>query len=111
MALFRNNLNIVEARQLIGTATETMDVIEWIRNRGGYPWLMGNAYHPETLVPEGSDEVGGEGVYLDPTTGALVIHTKEGDIWASYGQFVLCKSDNKFEVWDAAQFLANFDPA
>ena len=111
MPMFRRNLITVEARQMAGNAAETMDVVNWIRNRGEYPWLMGNATRPETLIPEGSDEVGGEGVYIDPATGELVIHAKEKDTRVTYGDWVICDNENKFEVMNDVDFRATYNSA
>jgi hypothetical protein len=108
MPMFRQNLIIVEARQLVGTAVETMDVIDWIRNTGELPWLIGNATKPETLVPEGSEDVGGEGVYLDPANGNLVIHTHERDEKAEYGYWIVRQNDGTFEAWAPVDFEAEF---
>ena len=111
MALYRYNLRIIEARQLKGTATETMDVINWVRNRGGYHWLVGNATEPATLVPEGGGNPGDEGVYLDPVDGSFVIHTAEKDMRAKYGDYILCDDEDKFELWEPADFEATYIPA
>jgi hypothetical protein len=109
--MYRMNLITVEARQLIGTAAETMDIINWVRNAGEYPWLLGNANEPETLIPEGTDEVGGEGVYIDPSTGNLVIHTHAGDEKASYGFYVVRHEDGRFEAVDPDVFEDKYEPA
>lgn len=108
MPMFRQNLIVVEARQLVGTATETMDVINWVRNTGELPWLTGDLRKPETLIPEGGTEVGGEGVYLDPANGNLVIHTHERDEKAEYGFWLVLQNDGSFEAWDPVDFKAEF---
>jgi len=111
VAVFRRNLIIVEARRLSGNSIQTSDVINWVRNRGGYPWLLGNANEPETLVPEGSDKAGGDGVYLDPGTGEFVIHTSEGNMRAGYGDWIVCDEKDKFHTMSDEDFNATYDPA
>ena len=114
MPMFRKNLIIVEARQLFGTATETMDVINWVRNTGGYPWLLGNANEPDTLVREDGQK-GFRGVYIDPANGNLVIRNEsylDGyTMRAHYGDWILCKDGDKFEVMPAADFRAMYESA
>ena len=111
MAMFRNNLIIIEARPLIGTATETMDVVDWVRNTGGYPWLLGNANEPDTLAREDGQH-GLKGVYLDPADGSVVIRNEDGSTMrASYGYYILCKNGDEFETMEAADFLATYEPA
>ena len=51
MPKFRKKPVVIEARQLVGPAGETMRVAEWVRENG-YPWLLGDATRPETLTPE-----------------------------------------------------------
>ena len=113
MALFRKNLIVIEARQLAGTAIETMDVIDWVRNRGEYPWLLGNAMHPETLVAEGGDpsKPGVKGVYLDPADGSLVIREPHRDKRASYGDWVVFHEDDVVEVFTPQDFRSEYNPA
>lgn len=111
MPMFRRNLITIEARQLVGNAAETIDVINWVRNTGGYPWLLGDATNPETLIPEGGDMPGGEGVYLDPATGELVIHTFVSNKRATYGDWILCDDLGVFDTMSDADFKATYDSA
>lgn len=113
MPMFRNNLYVVEARQLVGTAVETMDVVDWIRNRGEYPWLLGNATQPETLVAEGGDpnKPGVRGVYIDPADGSLVIREPHRDKKASYGDWIVFHDDDTVEVFKREDFDSTYDPA
>ena len=110
MGMYRRNLIIVEARQLIGNDGQTMDVINWVRNCG-YPWLMGNALEPMDLVPEEGGNAGDQGVYLDPETGDLVIRTSNGDLRASYNDWIVLDSDNKFEVMSSSDFNEKYKEA
>jgi hypothetical protein len=109
--MYRNGLYTIEARQLVGTAVETMDVIDWVRNVGEFYWLLGNANEPDTLIPEGGGgKAGDSGVYLDPANGAFVIHTQDGDVRASYGDWIIFE-DGVFTSSTAADFQATYDPA
>lgn len=85
---FRKKPVVIEAMRLIGTASETMSVAEWIRDNG-YPWLLGDATHPETLTPERPPAVEGGGLWIDPATGELIIRTLEGDMRATYGDYII----------------------
>lgn len=111
MPMFRKNLVIVEARPLVGTAVETMDVVDWIRNTGGYPWLIRNANEPDTLVREDGQD-GLRGVYIDPADGNLVICTSDDyRTRAGYGDYIICKDGDKFEVMPPDKFLFEYEPA
>lgn len=110
MPLYRKGLHIIEARQLIGTAAETMDVIHWVMNVGEFYWLIGNALKPETLIPEGGGGVAGDpGVYIDPSTGDFIIHKIDGDIRASYGDWLIF--DDDFIKYTSEDFQATYKPA
>ena len=77
MPMFTKKPVTIEARQLVGTAGETMQVADWVRENG-YPWLLGDATRPDTLVPETTPAIPGAGLWIDPATGELVIRTLEG---------------------------------
>lgn len=109
--VFRQGLHTIEARRLVGTAVETMDVIDWVRNTGEFYWLLGNANEPATLVPEGGGgKAGDSGIYLDPANGELVIHTQVHDVRAGYGDWIIF-DDGVFSTSTAADFQATYDPA
>lgn len=76
-----------DGHQLVGNAGETMAVIEWVR-RQGYPWLLGDANHPETLAPEGG-KAGDPGIYIEPSSGELVIHTGRESFHAAYTDWII----------------------
>lgn len=70
-------------------SADTMAVCDWLRENG-YPWLIGNALAPSTLVPETGGKPGDRGIYLDPEDGALVVRTDEDGDWrAKYGDWVI----------------------
>lgn len=98
----------VLAMQLVGTAVDTMQVCEWVRDNG-YPWLMGNANQPMTLVPEGGGKPGDPGIYLDPATGELVIHTHVGNVRAMFGDWVILMGDGFFYVCKPVDFEAKYE--
>jgi hypothetical protein len=92
----------IEAVQLVGSGGDTAKVLEWI-NENGYPWLQGDWSSPETLGIA-------TGVFIDPGTGELIIRTLEGDMRASYGDWIIkgikgefypCKPDIFEETYDA----------
>jgi hypothetical protein len=102
----------VEAMQLVGTAVDTMHVCEWVRDNG-YPWLLGNALDPKSLIPEGGGKPGDQGIYLDPATGELVIHTVSGNIRASFGDWVFKVGEwlnAPFNTCSPVDFEATYEP-
>ena len=83
---------VIEAMQLIGSPGDTAQVLDWLAaNR--YPMLVGDYTQPETLRYH--DQVPGDasrpdkGMYIDPATGDLMIRTLEGDMRATYGDWVI----------------------
>lgn len=105
----------IEAMQLIGTAGETAEVLDWLAaNR--YPMLVGDYTKPETLryhdqVP-GDDSRPDKGTYIDPATGDLMIRTLEGDMRVTYGDWVIkgvqgelypCKPDIFEQTYEAVE--------
>ena len=82
----------IEAMQLIGTAGDTAQVLDWMAaNR--YPMLVGDYTKPETLryhdqAPE-NDLRPDSGLYIDPATGDFMIRTLEGDMRVSYGDWII----------------------
>ena len=100
---------MVEARQLIGNAAQTMDVINWVRNEG-YPWLIGNALEPETLVPEDGANVG-KGVYIDPAEGDLFIRSSDGSRRASYNDWIILNPEGKFDIMHPIEFASMYTEA
>lgn len=107
--LIPRNGDTVEAMQLIGRPVETMAVCEWIRDNG-YPWLLGNATQPETLVPEGGGKVGDPGIYIDPSTGKLVVRSRSSHEYGSYGEWFLHFSDGSFRAYSQEMFGALYEP-
>ena len=87
MSFYRKKPVVVEARQFVGDANETMSITEWLVSNG-YPWLLGNALEPDTLHPT-YGKAGDPGIWIDPTTGELVIRTLEGDMRVTYGDYVI----------------------
>lgn len=102
----------IEAMQLTGTAADCHDVTSWIE-ANGYPFLVGNALYPDTLryrdQVKGDDSRPDKGIYIDPATGDLMIRTLEGDMRASYGDWIFkglmgefypCKDSVKVAKYD-----------
>jgi len=100
---------VLEAMQLTGRPVETMHVCEWIRD-SGYPWLLGNATQPETLVPEGGGKAGDPGIYLDPATGELVVRMRDHDERGKYGEWWLHFPDGSFRAYSPEFFAAMYEP-
>ena len=99
----------IEAMQIAGSAGEQMQVCDWVRDNG-YPWLLGNAMYPMTLIPEGGGEPGDPGIYIDPATGELVIRTLEGDMRASYGDYIIRGVQGEFYPCKPDIFEATYEP-
>ena len=83
---------VVEVMQLIGAAGDTAQVLDWLA-ANLYPMLVGDYTKPETLryhdqVP-GDDSRPDTGFYIDPATGDLMIRTLEGDMRATYGDWII----------------------
>ena len=82
----------IEAMQLVGTAGDTAPVLDWMAaNR--YPMLVGDYTEPETLRyhdqgPEDNSRPD-KGTYIDPATGDFMIRTLEGDMRATYGDYII----------------------
>lgn len=88
---YRKKPITVEAKQLVGSASETMRVYCWVEENG-YPTLYGNANEPDTLRYKGDDDSAPRptrGIYIDPATGDLVIRTLEGDMRATMGDYII----------------------
>lgn len=89
----------IRAMRLIGTAKDTAQVTAWM-NRERYPWLVGDATQPKTLrypdQVESDDSIPDKGIYIDPATGDLLIRTLEGDMRASYGDWIIQGVDGEF---------------
>ena len=85
---------IIEAARLPSTPetiAEWFVIIEWL-TANGYPWLIGDALHPETLRytrDEGDDKIPERGIYIDPADGNLMIRTLEGDMKVTPEDFVI----------------------
>ena len=83
---------VVEVMQLIGAAGDIAQVLDWLA-ANLYPMLVGDYTKPETLryhdqVPE-DDSRPDKGLYIDPATGDLMIRTLEGDMRATYGDYII----------------------
>jgi len=109
MSMFRKKPVVIEARQIVGDAVDAMKVCEWVEG-AGYPWLLGNALEPATLPPQ-SGNPGDPGIYIDPATGELVIRTLEGDMRATYGDWIIKGVQGEFYPCKPDIFTATYEPA
>ena len=105
---YRKKPVVIEAMHLVGTASDTMAVCDWIVSHG-YPWLLGNAIEPSTLVPKGGG-TSKNGIYIDPGTGELVIRTLEGDMRASHGDWIIRGVKGEFYPCKPEIFAATYEP-
>lgn len=88
----------IEAAQLSGGNSRCMEVAEWVAGNG-YPWLVGNALEPDALRERGhesDEEKPTAGLWIDPADGALMIRTLEGDMKASFGDFIIRGVNGEF---------------
>jgi len=106
---YRKKPVVIEARQLTGSAGETWQVADWVA-ANGYPWLLGNALEPKTLAPIGG-MTGDPGIYIDPATGELVIRTLEGDMRATYGDYIIKGVQGEFYPCKPDIFEATYEVA
>lgn len=110
---FRKKNVAIEAMQLVGNAGETARVTSWMESNL-YPFLVGDYTQPDTLryhdQVEGDDTRPDKGIYIDPAEGSLMIRTLEGDMRASYGDWIIrgvrgefypCKSDIFEQTYEA----------
>lgn len=90
------------ANQLSGTATETMEVCNWIAD--DLPWLVGDATDPENLR-DADGRRHTPGIYLDPKWGELVIRVPGKDsLRAAYGDWVIKHADGHWSVGKRINF-------
>lgn len=92
---------VIEARQMIGTPVDCMQVADWVKD-SGYPWLRGNALEPETLE-------GDKGIWIDPEDGFLVIRTLEGDMKVTTGDYIIKGVAGEFYPCKPDIFLATYE--
>ena len=110
---FKKRPVVIEAMQLIGAAGDTAQVLDWLAaNR--YPMLVGDYTKPETLryhdqVPE-DDSRPDKGIYIDPATGDLMIRTLEGDMRATFGDWVIRGVQGEFYPIKDAIFRETYGP-
>ena len=102
----------IEAMQLAGDATSTAHVLEWMAaNR--YPMLVGDYTDPASLryhdQVDGDDSRPDKGVYIDPATGDLMIRTLEGDMRATYGDYVIQGVQGEFYPCKPDIFAATYN--
>ena len=102
----------IEAMQLVGTAGDTAQVLDWMAaNR--YPMLVGDYTRPETLRyhdqwPE-DDSRPDKGTYIDPATGDFMIRTLEGDMRATYGDYIIKGVQGEFYPCKPDIFEATYE--
>ena len=102
---YRKKPVIIEAMEWRPTPRDGHNVTCWMEENL-YPGLIGDTTRPEELrypdqVP-GDDSRPDKGWYIDPDTGDLMIRTLEGDMRATYGDYIIrgvqgefypCRSD------------------
>lgn len=78
-------------------------IMDWLIS-SGYPYLVGNALEPTTLEP-----LGEPGIYIDPSDGALVIRTLEGDMKVSDGDWIIRGTRDEFYPCKPGPFADTFE--
>ena len=102
----------VEVAQLTGGNGRCMEVAEWVADNG-YPWLVGNAHEPETLREPGHEDDEEEptaGLWINPADGALMIRTLEGDMKASFGDWIIRGVNGEFYPCKPDIFAKTYEP-
>lgn len=109
---YRKKPVTIEAARLIGDPPETHAVMMWME-RNLYPFLVGNALEPDTLrYPDQSecdDSRPEKGIYIDPATGDLMIRTLEGDMRATYGDWIIRGVQGEFYPCKPEIFEATYE--
>ena len=113
MAKYRKKPVEIEAMQLIGAAGDTAQVLDWMAaNR--YPMLVGDYTKPETLRYHDQhwkdDSRPDKGTYIDPATGDFMIRTLEGDMRATYGDYVIKGVQGEFYPIKDSIFRETYEP-
>lgn len=102
----------IEAMQLTGNAPETHAVTEWMESNL-YPFLVGNALEPGLLRYRDQIETDhsrpDKGIYIDPGTGDLMIRTLEGDMRATYGDYIIRGVQGEFYPCKPDIFAATYE--
>lgn len=102
----------IEAMQFVGSAGDTAHVLDWLA-ANLYPMLVGDYTQPETLryhdQEPGDDSRPGKGTYIDPATGDFMIRTLEGDMRATYGDYVIRGVKGEFYPCKPDIFEATYD--
>lgn len=97
---FRKKPVEIEAMLLTGTAAETFAVYRWVESH------IGSTYPP---CDDFEHDEGTTGVTIDPADGALVIRTLEGDMKATYGDYVIRGVKGEFYPCKPDIFAATYD--
>lgn len=88
----------VEAMHLIGYASDTAKVCNWL-GENGYPWLRGNARDPESLYDYRKPfERPEKGIWISHKDGTLMIRTPKGDVEAPWGSWIIKSMSGEFHV-------------
>lgn len=109
---YRKRPVAVEAMQLAGTAADCAKVTDWLEENG-CPLLVGDYTEPDTLRYRGQapsdNSRPDKGIYIDPATGALMIRTLEGDMRASYGDWIIRGVEGEFYPIKPGIFEATYE--
>ena len=111
---YRKKPVAIEVMRLTGATGDIAQVLDWMAENL-YPMLVGDYTKPETLryhdqVPE-DDSRPDKGIYIDPTTGDLMIRTLEGDMRATFGDWVIRGVQGEFYPIKDAIFRETYEPA
>lgn len=100
---FRKKPVVIEARQLVGSTADWMDVYQWIEANtlGGFEPLD---------VIEGRVPCPASGVSIDPADGRLMIATLEGVMRANPGDWIIRGVAGEFYACAPDIFDATYEP-
>lgn len=92
---------IVEARHLVGTTAEVMDVYLWVQDHLG-----------SVPPPCDDDKPHGRklGVTIDPEDGCMMIRTEHGDMKAALGDWIIKDAADEWWVSSPDVFASIFEP-
>jgi hypothetical protein len=82
MSYYRKKPVIIEARQYVGTASQTHDVYLWVEEN-----TLGS-FEPLDVIT-GRVPCPASGVSIDPRDGRMMIATLEGPHWVNVGDYVI----------------------
>lgn len=103
MSYYRKKPVIIEARQYVGTASQTHDVYLWVEEN-----TLGS-FEPLDVIT-GRVPCPASGVSIDPRDGRMMIATLEGPHWVNVGDYVIRGVRGEFYPCKPDIFEATYEP-